>query len=182
MPPLGEADRVGPYEILAAIGQGAMGAVYLAKDSRLSRRVAIKVISAEAELDLSRRRRFVQEARAASALNHPNIVTVHDFGTENGLSYIVTELVEGESLRKAISRGAVGLRKLAELAIQIADALAAAHEAGIVHRDLKPENIMITPAGRVKLLDFGLAKPLTSGAPTKASTKMRRSQASCWGR
>src|SRR5262245_30797622 len=106
MPPLGEADRVGPYEILAAIGQGAMGAVYLAKDSRLSRRVAIKVISAEAELDLSRRRRFVQEARAASALNHPNIVTVHDFGTENGLSYIVTELVEGESLRKAISRGA----------------------------------------------------------------------------
>jgi serine/threonine protein kinase len=164
MSPLGQADRVGPYEIVGAIGQGAMGVVYLAKDSRLSRRVAIKVISKEAELDISRRRRFVQEARAASALNHPNIVTVHDFGTENGLSYIVTELVEGESLRKSISRGAVRLRKLAEVAIQIADALAAAHEAGIVHRDLKPENIMITPAGRVKLLDFGLAKPLGSSS------------------
>src|SRR5579885_942962 len=155
-----DMDRVGPYEIVEPIGQGAMGAVYLARDSRLSRRVAIKVISVEDEADGSRQRRFVQEARAASALNHPNIVTVHDFGTENGLSYIVTELVEGESLRKIISRSAVPIRKLLEIAIQIADALAAAHAAGIVHRDLKPENIMITPGGRVKLLDFGLAKPL----------------------
>lgn len=160
MSPLGHPDRVGPYEILEPIGQGAMGAVYVARDSRLSRRVAIKVISVEDEADDSRRRRFVQEARAASALNHPNIVTVHDFGTENGLSYIVTELVEGESLRKIISRGAVPTRKLLEIAVQIADALAAAHDADIVHRDLKPENIMITPDGRVKLLDFGLAKPL----------------------
>ncbi len=169
MSPLGHTDRVGPYEIVEPIGQGAMGAVYVARDSRLSRRVAIKVISVDDEADDSRRRRFVQEARAASALNHPNIVTVHDFGTENGLSYIVTELVEGESLRKIISRGALPIRKLMETAVQIADALAAAHEAGIIHRDLKPENIMITPGGRVKLLDFGLAKPLAPADSEQAA-------------
>ena len=163
---LDQASRVGPYEIIENIGQGAMGDVYRARDSRLSRNVAIKVIS-EAEVDEGRRRRFVQEARAASALNHPNIVTIHDFGTENGLSYIVAELVEGESLRSLINRGAVPLRELLDIAIQIADALAAAHEAGIVHRDLKPENIMITRDGRVKLLDFGLAKPLAGGDPER---------------
>jgi Tol biopolymer transport system component/tRNA A-37 threonylcarbamoyl transferase component Bud32 len=164
--PLGETSRLGPYEIVENIGHGAMGDVYMARDSRLSRNVAIKVIS-EAEVDEARRRRFVQEARAASALNHPNIVTIHDFGSENGLSYIVSELVEGESLRSVINRGAVPLRQLVSISTQIADALTSAHEAGIVHRDLKPENIMITRDGRVKLLDFGLAKPLVPGDPER---------------
>lgn len=142
-----------------------MGEVYLARDSRLSRNVAIKTISAEAESDPNRRNRFVQEAKAASSLNHPNIVTIHDFGTDHGISYIVTELIDGESLRALINRGPLPMRKLLDIAIQVADALAAAHEAGIVHRDLKPENIMIGKDGRVKLLDFGVAKPIMNGDP-----------------
>lgn len=166
---LGRATRIGPYDIIESIGQGAMGEVFLALDSRLSRRVAIKTISQASEADPSRKTRFVQEARAASALNHPNIVTIHDFGTEAGISYIVTELVDGESLRNVIHRGPVPLRRLLDIAIQIADALAAAHDAGIVHRDLKPENIMITRAGRVKLLDFGLAKPILANDPSRTT-------------
>jgi serine/threonine protein kinase len=161
---LGDTRRVGPYEIIETLGQGAMGEVFVARDSRLSRNVAIKIISDETS-DPGRRKRFIQEARSASALNHPNIVTVHDFGTADGISYIVSELVEGESLRTVLRRGSLSFRKLLDLAVQIADALAAAHEAGIVHRDLKPENIMITAGGRVKLLDFGLAKPLTGSNP-----------------
>lgn len=161
--PLEPADRVGPYEIIETLGQGAMGDVYLARDSRLSRNVAIKTISGTLAADTARKTRFLQEARAASSLNHPNIVTIHDFGTENGISYIVTELVDGESLRRVMERGPLNLRALLDIATQIADALAAAHEAGIVHRDLKPENIMIARSGRVKLLDFGLAKPAVVG-------------------
>jgi serine/threonine protein kinase len=161
--PLPHAERVGPYDILETLGQGAMGDVYLARDSRLSRNVAIKTISQAGESDPVRRNRFLQEARSASALNHPNIVTIHDFGTDNGISYIVTELVDGESLRKLLERGPMTLRQVLDIAVQIADALAAAHEAGIVHRDLKPENIMITRTGRVKLLDFGLAKAVIMG-------------------
>jgi eukaryotic-like serine/threonine-protein kinase len=171
--PLDDTRRVGPYEIIESIGQGAMGEVYLARDSRLSRQVAIKTISAESEADPERRSRFVQEARAASSLNHPNIVTIHDFGTENGISYIVTELIDGESLRTMIDRGALPMRRLLDIAIQVADALAAAHEAGIVHRDLKPENIMIARNGRVKLLDFGVAKPVTPGDPEKTLDENR---------
>ena len=136
-----------------------MGDVYLARDSRLNRNVAIKVIS-DSAADETKRRRFTQEARAASSLNHPNIVTVHDFGTEDGMSYIVSELVQGESLRDVIKAGAVPMKRLLGIAAQIAEGLAAAHESGIVHRDLKPENIMITRDGRVKILDFGLAKPI----------------------
>ncbi len=157
--PLGEAARVGPYEIVESIGRGSMGDVYLARDSRLNRNVAIKVITADSGADDSKRRRFTQEARAASSLNHPNIVTVHDFGTEHGLSYIVSELIEGESLRSRIKRGPLPLKQLLDIAIQVTDGLAAAHEAGIIHRDLKPENILLTRDGRVKILDFGLAKP-----------------------
>ena len=157
--------KVGPYEILETIGQGAMGEVFLARDSRLSRNVAIKTISPDAEADPSRRSRFVQEAKAASSLNHPNIVTIHDFGSEQGISYIVTELVDGESLRRVVDRGPLPMRQLLDIAIQVADALDAAHQAGIVHRDLKPENIMIARDGRVKLLDFGVAKPLMSRDP-----------------
>jgi serine/threonine protein kinase len=137
-----------------------MGEVYLAHDSRLNRNVALKILPSDSVSDATRKRRFTQEARAASALNHPNILTIHDFGTTDGISYLVSELIEGESLRKVIACGPVPIRRLLDIAIQIGDGLAAAHEAGILHRDLKPENIMVTPNGRVKLLDFGLAKPL----------------------
>jgi len=135
-----------------------MGEVYQARDTRLGRDVALKILPETFAHDVSRRGRFKQEARAASALNHPNIVTVHDIGEEGGVSYLVTELVEGESLRTPIERGPVPARKLIEIAAQIADGLSAAHAAGITHRDLKPENIMLTREGRVKILDFGLAK------------------------
>ena len=157
--------RLGPYENIAAIGAGGMGEVYRAHDSRLERDVAIKVLPAGLSLDAERLQRFEQEARAAAALNHPNILGVHDIGqnpsTGSGQAtapYIVTELLEGETLRDRLTQGPVPARKAIEYAIQIAHGLAAAHERGIVHRDLKPENIFITTDGRVKILDFGLAK------------------------
>ncbi|MCI0607129.1 serine/threonine-protein kinase, partial [bacterium] len=149
---------IGPYEIVGLIGSGGMGKVYRARDPRLERHVALKIISPEAIGNPHRQRRFVQEARSASALNHPNILSVYDIGTENGMQYIVSELVEGETLRKILNRGPLLLRKFLDIATQIAAGLAAAHEAGIIHRDLKPENVMITTDNRVKLLDFGLAK------------------------
>jgi Serine/threonine protein kinase len=152
--------RLGPYEILSLLGSGAMGEVYRARDSRLDRDVALKIIPHEASGDAARQKRFEREAKAVSALNHPNILTVHDIGSQDGISYIVSELVDGESLRKLLQRGPLSMRKLLDLAIQIADGLAAAHEAGIVHRDIKPENIMVSRDGRVKILDFGLAKAL----------------------
>ena len=158
--PLDAATRIGPYEILGTLGSGAMGDVYRARDSRLNREVALKIIAPESAQDTIRLQRFEQEARAASALNHPNILVVYDLGEEGGYSYLVSELVEGENLRKLIERGPVPIKRLLDIATQIADALAAAHQAGIVHRDLKPENIMLTKEGRVKLLDFGLAKPM----------------------
>ncbi len=157
---------IGPYEILGPIGAGGMGEVYRARDPRLERNVALKIVSAEAIGDPERQRRFVQEARSASALNHPNILSVYDIGTQSGMQYIVSELIEGESLRKILENGPVPLRKYLDIATQTAAGLAAAHEAGIVHRDLKPENIMITRDNRVKILDFGLAKnviPQTGG-------------------
>src|SRR6266481_3321727 len=141
-----------------------MGEVYRARDTRLGREVALKILPDNFSQDAARRARFDLEARAASALNHPNIVTVHDIGEEGGVSYIVTELVEGESLRTLIERGPVAARKLTDIAAQIADGLAAAHAAGITHRDLKPENIMLTRDGRVKILDFGVAKMATHSA------------------
>lgn len=147
-----------------------MGEVYLARDSRLNRNVALKILPSDSVQDAIRKRRFTQEARAASALNHPNILTIHDFGTLDGISYLVSELVEGESLRKVIARGPVPIRRLLDLGIQIADGLAAAHQTGIVHRDLKPENIMVTPGGRVKILDFGLAKPMDLSEGSDAVT------------
>ena len=137
-----------------------MGEVYVAHDSRLSRNVALKILPSGMPTDAIRRKRFIQEARSASSLNHPNIVTIHDFGTVDGISYIVSELVDGEPLRTLIQQGPLPIGKLLDLAIQIADGLAAAHASGIVHRDLKPENIMVTPNGRIKILDFGLAKPI----------------------
>jgi len=150
--------RLGPYEILAPIGAGGMGEVYRAKDPRLGRDVAIKVLPPTFSQDADRLRRFEQEARAAGVLNHPNITSVYDIGSADGAPYIVTELLEGETLRQRISTGPVPPRKAIDYAVQIAKGLAAAHEKGIVHRDLKPENLFLTRDGRVKILDFGLAK------------------------
>jgi serine/threonine protein kinase len=132
--------------------------VYRARDSRLKREVAIKVLAVSFASDPDRIARFEREARAASALNHPNIVSVYDIGRENGTYWIVSELVDGETLRRTIDRGPLAVRKAIEIAAQIAEGLAAAHAAGIVHRDLKPSNVMFARTGRVKILDFGLAK------------------------
>ena len=148
----------GPYEVVNAIGGGGMGQVYRARDTRLQRFVAIKVLHHSGAIDPERQRRFAQEALAASALNHPNILTVYDVGTEGETQYLVSELIEGESLRTEMNRGRLPLKRAIEIAHQVAEGLAAAHEAGIVHRDLKPENVMVTEDGRVKIVDFGLAK------------------------
>src|SRR5262249_47967202 len=152
--------HLGPYEILSALGAGGMGEVYRAKDTRLGREVAVKVLPASFSQDAERLRRFEQEAKAASALNHPNIVSLFDVGTNtgDGAPYVVQELLEGETLRDAVAAGPLPPRRAVAYAIQIAHGLAAAHEKGIIHRDLKPENLFITPDGRVKILDFGLAK------------------------
>ncbi len=150
--------KLGPYEITEQLGAGGMGEVYLAQDSRLGRKVAIKVLPAEFASDPERLARFEQEARAAAALNHPHIAVVHDIGTENGTHFMVQEYLEGDTLREPLQRGALPLKKALGLATEIAEALAAAHAAGIIHRDLKPENIFVTKEGHAKVLDFGLAK------------------------
>jgi len=156
---LSAGTKLGPYEILAPIGAGGMGEVYRARDPRLGREVAIKVLPATFSQDPDRLKRFEAEARAAGVLNHPGITAVHDFGTAADQSpYIVTELLEGETLRSRLGAGAIAPRKAIDYAVQIAKGLAAAHEKGIVHRDLKPENLFLTNDGRVKILDFGLAK------------------------
>jgi len=150
--------RLGSYEIVAPIGAGGMGEVYRARDTRLPREVAIKVLPEAVASDPDRLSRFEQEARAASALNHPNIVTIHEVGKSGPLSYIVMELVQGSTVRELVTAGPLPVKRLLSTAAQIADALARAHAAGIVHRDLKPENLMVTRDGFVKILDFGLAK------------------------
>jgi serine/threonine protein kinase/sugar lactone lactonase YvrE len=158
LPKPGHPARFGPYEILGPIAKGGMGEVYRARDTRLGRYVAVKILPAELCHDPVRLARFEHEARAASALNHPNIVSVYDIGRENDIPFIVTELIEGESLRRLITKGPVPVEQLRDIATQLAAGLRAAHAAGIVHRDLKPENVMLTPDLRVKILDFGLAK------------------------
>ncbi len=150
--------KLGPYEIQAAIGAGGMGEVYRAHDARLNREVAIKILPSSFSTDPERLQRFAQESRAAAALNHPNIMSIYDIGEANGAPYVVSELLEGETLRDRLRESALPFRKAIDYARQIASGLAAAHEKGIVHRDLKPENIFITHDGRAKILDFGLAK------------------------
>ena len=154
--PLGTA--LGPYELTGALGAGGMGEVYRARDPRLHRDVAIKVLPPAFAEDDERLRRFEQEARAAGLLNHPNIVAIYDFGTHDGAPYVVSELLEGETLRHRIGGHALSPRKAVDIAIQLMHGLAAAHHRGIVHRDLKPDNIILTRDGQVKILDFGLAK------------------------
>src|SRR2546426_6213267 len=150
--------RLVPYEILAPLGAGGMGEVYRARDTRLGRDVAVKVLPSSFSADADRLHRFEQEACAAGALNHPNILIVHDIGTHDGSPYVVSELLEGETLRERMGGTAQPQRKAIDYALQIAHGLAAAHERGIVHRDLKPDNIFITKDGRAKILDFGIAK------------------------
>jgi Tol biopolymer transport system component len=150
--------HLGPYKVIALIGSGGMGEVYRARDTRLLRDVALKVLPDSFTNDPDRLRRFEQEARAVAALNHPNIVSVYDVGNADGVHYIVSELLEGETLRQRITPTGMPTRRATDLALQLANGLAAAHEQGIVHRDLKPENIFITRSGRLKILDFGLAK------------------------
>src|SRR6266853_901620 len=150
--------RLGPYDIQSLIGAGGMGEVYRARDARLDRIVAIKILPTSYSADAERLQRFVQEARAAAALNHPNILSIFDIGEEGGAPYIVSELLEGQTLRERIRSGALSSRKAIDYAFQVARGLAAAHEKGIVHRDLKPENLFLTNDDRVKILDFGLAK------------------------
>jgi eukaryotic-like serine/threonine-protein kinase len=150
--------KAGPYLIVAPLGAGGMGEVYRARDTRLDREVAIKVLAAGFSNDAERLRRFEQEARATGALNHPNVLAIYDIGTHDNAPYIVSELLEGKTLRDRLSDSTIPVRKAVEYGVQIARGLAAAHEKGIVHRDLKPENVFVTNEGRIKILDFGLAK------------------------
>ena len=176
--------RLGPYEILTLLGAGGMGEVYRARDTRLNRDVAIKILPPAVADHPSRRARFAREARSISQLSHPNICTIHDVGEEDGIAFLVMEYIEGESLDKRLRLGPLPWALALEWAIQIADAIEAAHRRGMIHRDLKPGNIMVAESG-VKLLDFGLAKLLedrrrraTTGRP-RASRPSRRSWARC---
>jgi eukaryotic-like serine/threonine-protein kinase len=173
---LASGTKLGPYEIQSLLGAGGMGEVYRARDTRLERTVAVKILTSNFSTDAERLRRFEQEARAAAALNHPNILAIFDIGTENGSPYIVSELLEGDTLRERMRDGVLPLRKAIDYGSQVARGLAAAHDKGIVHRDLKPENVFVTKDGHVKILDFGLAKlapsvtaPELTNAPTMGS-------------
>src|SRR5436309_3282830 len=146
------------YRITATVGAGGMGEVFRARDTRLNRDVAVKVLPKDFVADADRMRRFEQEAKTLAALNHPNVLTIHDAGVHEGAPYLVSELLEGKTLREEMNGGALAVRKATDYALQIATGLAAAHGKGVVHRDLKPENIFVTRDGRVKILDFGLAK------------------------
>jgi eukaryotic-like serine/threonine-protein kinase len=170
--PLAPGTKLGQHEIIAPLGAGGMGEVYRARDPLLGRHIAVKILPSFLARDPDRLRRFEQEARAAAALNHPNILVIYQFGSHNGSPYLVSELLEGCTLREQLLRGAVPVRKAVDYAMQTAHGLAAAHEKGIVHRDLKPENLFLTKDGRVKILDFGLAKLVSQphasdpGSPT----------------
>jgi len=169
--PLAPGSRLGPYEILTPLGAGGMGEVYRARDPRLGREVALKLLPAGVAASAERLARLEREARAIAGLNHPNIVTLYSLEDEAGVRFLTMELVEGQSLDRLVTPGGLPAARVLELAIPLADALVTAHERGVVHRDLKPGNLMVTPEGRLKVLDFGLAK--LSGAlegPLAAST------------
>lgn len=161
--------RLAHYEIISLLGAGGMGQVYVAEDTRLRRRVAIKMLVPELTRDERNLRRFEQEARAASALNHPNILTIYEFGQFDGLCFIASEFIEGATLRQRMANGRLEWNVTIDIAIQIASALSAAHASGIVHRDIKPDNVIVRKDGIVKVLDFGIAKLSDSrvGAPIK---------------
>src|SRR5215472_12205896 len=164
--PLAPGTKLGPYEIVSPLGGGGMGEVYRAKDTRLGRDVAIKSLPKEMSADAARKQRFEREAKTISGLNHPNICTLHDVGSQDGVDYLVMECVEGDTLAKRLEKGPLPLEQVLKFGAQIADALDKAHRAGIVHRDLKPGNIMLTAIG-TKLMDFGLARPV---APATLAT------------
>jgi serine/threonine protein kinase len=169
-------ESVGHYRLLKSIGSGGMGEVYLAVDARTDRKVALKLLPGELSTNRDRVQRFQQEARAALALNHPNIVTIYEIGGDDGHHFIASEWIQGETLRHRIAAKSISVSEALDIAIQAAGALAAAHEQGIVHRDIKPENIMLRPDGYVKVLDFGIAKltqieTSTSEAPTALQVK-----------
>jgi Tol biopolymer transport system component/tRNA A-37 threonylcarbamoyl transferase component Bud32 len=169
--PLSVGSKLGPYEVLALIGAGGMGQVYKARDTRLDRIVAIKILPADKVADPERKQRFRQEAKAASSLNHPNIITIYDIGSENGIDYLAMEFVAGKTLDQLTPRNGMRIGDLLGYATQVADALAKAHQAGIVHRDLKPPNVMVSSEGLVKVLDFGLAKLTQPATGEDAETK-----------
>ncbi len=169
--PLNPGARLGHYEVVGVIGAGGMGEVYRARDARLGRDVAVKILPREVAGDEERLRRFEQEARAAAALNHPNILAVHDVGSDNGVSFIVTELLDGRTLRQLLEDERLTISRAVDLAGQVADGLAAAHANGMVHRDIKPENLFVTHDGRAKVLDFGLAKYAADAAPSEIATR-----------
>jgi eukaryotic-like serine/threonine-protein kinase len=170
---LAQGSRLGPYEILAPLGAGGMGEVYRASDTRLERAVAIKVIPLHLSADAVRRQRFEREARAISALQHPNICTLYDIGHQDGTDYLVMEFLEGETLASCLARGALSIEQTLRYGIEVADALDTAHRRGIVHRDLKPGNIMVTAHGECKVLDFGLAKLSEDASTSDAETITR---------
>ena len=168
--------RLGPYVIVAPIGAGGMGEVYKARDTKLDRDVALKVLPSHLAADPEALARFEREAKAVAALSHPNILAIHDFGNQGGTAYAVTELLEGETLRARLAGGSLPLKKTLQIATEIAQGVAAAHDKHIVHRDLKPENVFVATDGRVKILDFGLARhvaPLVGDAPD-SPTELRR--------
>src|SRR5580658_3354637 len=167
---LAAGSKLGSYEIVAPLGAGGMGEVYRAHDTRLKRSVAIKILPAEFSADRDRLHRFEREARSASGLNHPNIITIYELGQDGSTRYIAMELVEGKTLGELLVAGLLPIRKVIEIATQVAEGLAKAHEAGIAHRDLKPDNLMITLDGFVKILDFGLAK-VTTPAEERQQTR-----------
>jgi eukaryotic-like serine/threonine-protein kinase len=169
--PLAPGTKLGHYEIIAPLGAGGMGEVYRSRDTVLKREVAVKILPDSYSSDTERLRRFQQEAEAAATLNHPNILTVHQVGRQDNISYIVTELLQGETLREKLRHGPLPVRTAIDYATQIARGLDTAHENGIIHRDLKPENLFITKDGRVKILDFGLVKVSQPQPDALASTQ-----------
>ncbi len=155
---LTNGQHIGRYQILSAIGAGGMGEVYLAEDTRLDRKVALKILPKEFAEDTDRMSRFVREAKSASALNHPNIITIYEIGEAGGTHYIATEFIDGKTLTEYVKANLLDYKSALEIAVQIASALDEAHSAGIVHRDIKPDNVMIRANGLAKILDFGIAK------------------------